>query len=195
MLNKHQTFTVNVGAASLPSLNLLNSDSLRVNKSTNKRGFNFSVDYRFYLAKENKYNAPHGVYIGPYYSYNYFEKKNSWTLTSASGTVYPNVETETSLGIHTVGFEMGYQFILWKRISLDLILAGPGVATYKLKASLGTNLSGEDKEKLFDKINDALADKFPGYSWVIDEGEFESRGATNTTSFGFRYMIQVGFRF
>ena len=76
-----------------------------------------------------------------------------------------------------------------------MILAGPGIASYKLKASLSTNLSEEDKEKFFDALNDALAEKIPGYSRVIEEGDFERSGSTNTTSFGFRYMIMVGFRF
>ena len=64
-----------------------------------------------------------------------------------------------------------------------------------LKASFGTNLSEADKEKLLEKINGALAEKFPGYSRVIDDTEFKTTGVKNTTSLGYRYLVQIGFRF
>ncbi len=195
VLSKHKTFTVNFGQTGFPTLNLIDSDSLKANTLLGQKGFHFSADYRFYLAKENKYHAPRGVYIGPYYSFNYFEKRHSWSLKSTSGGATQSVESKTSLSIHTVGFEMGYQFILWDRISLDMILAGPGVAGYNLKAAIGSNLSDADKKKFFEKLNEALADKFPGYSRVIDEGEFQNQGTAKTTSWGYRYIIQLGFRF
>lgn len=50
-------------------------------------------------------------------------------------------------------------------------------------------------EKFFEALNGALKDKFPGYSAVINEGEFKTNGAASTTTFGFRYMIMLGFRF
>lgn len=195
-VNKHQTFTVNFGVASFPSLGLGASDSLKANSVSENKGFNFSVDYRFYLSKENKYNAPRGIYIGPYYSYNYFEKGHLWTLKSTNGGAPVDVATETSLRFNTIGFEMGYQFVFWNRISLDLVLIGPGIATYNLKAGINTsNLSEADKAKFYEKLNEALADKFPGYAWAIDEEEFQTKGSTNTTSLGYRYVIQLGFRF
>ena len=195
VLNKRQTFSVNFGQTGFPSLNIIGSDSISANAVTDEKGFNVSADYRFYLGKENKHDVPHGVYIGPYYSYNYFEKKHSWAIKSTAGGATQTVESKTSLSIHTIGFEMGYQFIFWDRVSLDMVLTGPGIATYNLEASLGANLSEADKKKFFEKLNLALADKFPGYSVVVDEGEFQKTGSANTTRFGYRYMIQVGFRF
>ena len=76
VLNKHRSFSVNFGQASFPSLEFIDSDSLRANKVDEENGYHISADYRFYLSKENKYDAPRGVYIGPYFAYNYFEKKN-----------------------------------------------------------------------------------------------------------------------
>ena len=194
VINKHQTFSINFGTVGFPSLGIINSDSFKVKTIRDDKGYNLSVDYRFYLAKENKYAAPHGVYIGPYYSYNYFDKKHVWAINSSTG-FNGDVETDLSLKIHTIGAELGYQFILWKRVTLDMILMGPGIASYNLKASLGSNLSAADREKLFEKLNAALADKFPGYNVIINDGDFQKKGTAKTTSFGFRYLIQVGFRF
>jgi len=195
-VNKRQTFSVNFGVASLPSLGIITSDSLQAKGKTDDKGFNFSVDYRFYLSKENKYDAPRGIYIGPYYSYNYFGKTHLWELKSTNGGAPVDVETETSIRFNTVGFELGYQFVFWNRLSLDLVLIGPGIATYNLKASINTsNLSEADKVKFYEKLNEALSEKFPGYSWAVDESEFRSNGSTNTTSLGYRYVVQLGFRF
>lgn len=194
VLNKKRSFTVNFGLTGFPELNIINRDSLRANTVLDNRGFNISADYRFYLAKENKYSAPRGVYIGPYYSYNLFGRKNSWSLTSTSGSNL-QVESDVSLNVHTLGFELGYQFIFWDRLTVDMILLGPGVGWYNLEASLGSNLSSADRGKFFELLNDALAEKFPGYGVLIDEGNFKKTGVDKTTSWGYRYMVQIGFRF
>jgi hypothetical protein len=194
ILNKKSSFSINVGQASFPKFNLFDSDSLVYKDVVSEKGFHISADYRFYLSKINKYEAPRGVYIGPYVSYNYFERKNAWSLTSTGGG-QQLVESTTTLTVANIGFQMGYQFVFWDRISLDMILFGPGVASYKLEATLADNLSEEDRQKLFQYLNDALADKIPGFDLVIDEGEFGKTGTTNTTSAGFRYMVMVGIRF
>lgn len=194
VLNKKHSFTVNFGLTGFPTLDIIDRDSLQANTVLDSRGFNISADYRFYLAKENKYDAPRGVYIGPYYSYNLFGRKLEWLLTSTSGSS-ALVETDLSLNVHTLGFELGYQFIFWDRLTVDMILLGPGVGWYNLKASVGSNLSAADREKFFELLNEALAEKFPGYGYVIDEGNFKRTGVDKTTTWGYRYMIQVGFRF
>lgn len=194
LVNKRQSVSFNFGSTGFPSLNLIGSDSLSSKSNVSNKGYNFSVDYRFYLAKENKYIAPRGIYIGPYYSYNYFNKKNSWTVKTNTGAT-AEVESELALDIHTVGVELGYQFVFWDRVALDLILIGPGVSFYSLKAKLGTNLTTEDQQKLYKALNDALATKFPGYDVAIDDSEFKTNGSSKTTSLGYRYMINIGFRF
>lgn len=195
VVKKNQTFSVNLGQTGFPSLNLISADSLRANSILGEKGFHFSVDYRFYPSKQNKYGAPRGVYLGPYYAYNYFERENSWVLKSSNGGSPQTVNSKTSLSVHNLGFELGYQFVFWNRLSLDMILLGPGIATYNLKTSLGSNLSDADREKFFERINEALEEKFPGYTAVMDEGEFKRSGSANTTSFGYRYLVMIGFRF
>ena len=195
ILNNRRSFSINIGQASFPRLGFINSDSIKANPNVEESGFHISGDYRFYLGKENKYASPRGVYIGPYFAYNYFERKNSLLITSTNGGSPQTVLSETNLTVSSLGFQLGYQFVFWDRLSLDMILAGPGIAAYNLKASLGANLSEADQKKFFEKLNAALADKFPGYNTVFDDGEFESKGSTSTTSLGYRYMVMIGFRF
>ncbi|HEV8273560.1 MAG TPA: hypothetical protein VGQ04_19735 [Chitinophagaceae bacterium] len=195
VLNHRHSFSVNIGTTSFPGSDRRDTDSLKVNDVDNKSGMNISADFRFYLSKENKYAAPRGVYIGPYYSYNNFKREHSWILKSTNGGAPLEVKSELTLNVHTIGFEMGYQFVFWDRMALNMILLGPGISAYNLKASLANNLSQADRERLFEAINDALADKFPGYDVAINQGEFQKKGSTNSTNLGYRYMVQIGFRF
>src|SRR5918993_3137374 len=110
VLNNRRTFSINVGQAGLPTFKFLSADSIQAKSSLGEKGYHISGDYRFYLSKENKYAAPRGVYIGPYFSYNFVERKNGWSLKSTNGGAPQDVVTTTSLTVGGIGFELGYQF-------------------------------------------------------------------------------------
>lgn len=194
-IGKHQSFSVNVGRFAMPRLFSIGTDSIKqINKSTSTSlGLSLSGDYRFYLSKENKYNSPHGIYIGPYFARNSFTR--NFELEANTGKFTGQLDADLKLGITTVGFQLGYQFVFWDRLSLDMVLFGPGLSAYKIKTSLSTTLDAELESELFQKINDALAEKIPGYDLVINPGEFVKTGSYNTTNAGYRYVIMLGFRF
>lgn len=193
ILPNNQSFTVNVGIFSIPEFGGDLADSLGLNTDYKDKGFHFSTDYRFYLKKENKYAAPRGVYLAPYYTYNRLSRENSWNFENEG--VVEKVYTDLTLNIHTIGAELGYQFIFWDRVALDLILIGPGFGFYNLKAEVGTNMDPIKESEFFDKMNQILADKIPGYDKVIGAGDFSKKGTYNAKSVGFRYLIRVGYRF
>jgi len=194
-IGDHQSLAVNIGRFSIPlSLNLINTDSIEdVTKNINSKGFHFSSDYRFYLSKENKYNSPHGIYIGPYVTYNGYSR--DFRLSIDKPSLKADLNANFGFRIASVGFQMGYQFVFWRRVTLDMVLFGPGLAAYKIKTDLSTTLDPEQESELFQKINDALAAKIPGYDLVINPGTYERTGTANTTSFGFRYVVMLGIRF
>jgi hypothetical protein len=196
-IGEHQSISIDAGPLSLPKLSLINlnlNDSfVKVEKGTTEKGYHVSVDYRFYLSTENKFNSPRGIYLAPYYSHNFFERTNTWTLSSSQ--FHGDVSTDFKLTMNCIGGELGYQFVLWNRMAIDLILIGPGVTRYSISTSINTTLDADDKEALLQRINEALANKIPGYSLVIDKTQYETSGNINTTNFGFRYMINIGFRF
>jgi hypothetical protein len=193
-IGNHQSFSVNLGRFSLPQLFNINTDSIEdLTKDVNSKGFHASGDYRFYLSKENRYNAPHGVYIGPYFTYNSYIRY--FDLKASTEAFTGEFNTDISFRVATLGFQLGYQFILWNRVTLDMILFGPGVGAYKVKASLSTNLDPDTESELFQKINEVLQEKIPGYSLAINPGTFEKTGTFNKTGGGFRYVVMLGFRF
>lgn len=191
VFNNNQSFTVSIGKFSIPKFGDELADSLGMNTDYDEKGFHFGFDYRFYLKKENKYEAPRGVYIGPFYTYNYLNRENSWYLDADFEKVFTNIK----FNIHTVGVELGYQFVFWDRMSVDMIMMGPGVGFYGLKTEIGTNLDQAGQEELFQKLNDLLADIIPGYDNLIEPGAFKKTGNFSTVDVGFRYVVRVGFRF
>lgn len=193
VIGKNQSISMNIGQFALGNFGGRISESLELVKNSDDFGINTSIDYRFYLGKVNKYSAPRGVYIGPYYSYNHFERENVWNL---EGDDYQGeIHSDLTLDFHTVGFQLGYQFIFWDRVALDLVLIGPGIANYSAKVGINTSLSPEDETLFFQELNEFLADKIPGYDQVIEPGEFERKGSFNTTTAGFRYLIHLGYNF
>ena len=193
VVKENQSFSINIGRFALDKFGGRISDALELKENNKDFGLNTSVDYRFYLGSVNKYSAPRGVYIGPYYSFNHFKRENTWELNGESHQ--GEVNSELSFNIQTVGFQLGYQFVFWDRIALDLVLIGPGIANYSAKLGLDTSMSAEDEALFFDAINGFLSDKFPAYDQVIEPGEFEKKGSFNTTTAGFRYLIHLGYRF
>lgn len=194
VLNPRQSVSVNFGQAGLPKYLVIETDSFTLGNDLKSSGFNFSADYRFYLKKENKYMAPRGVYIGPYYSYNLWKRENSWDYTGSSNDK-KLVTTNTDFSLHTIGAELGYQFVFWDRLALDLVLIGPGVGFYDIKAKAEGNLTEEERKQLLDALSDLLQQKFPGMDYVLADQEFNANGRIRMTSVGFRYLIHIGFRF
>jgi hypothetical protein len=193
VIRPHQSFTINMGRFSLPKFVDPDLDSVSLQRETSDKGFTVAADYRFYLRKENKYSAPRGVYIGPYYAFNAFNRTNTWIVQTDNGP--ENVETKINLNMNMVGGQLGYQFVIKNRLALDLILMGPGVWFYNLNTNMTTTLDEADQEKLIQKINEMLAAKLPGHEITIPTGEINKSGSIRTSTAGFRYIIHIGFRF
>ena len=192
IVNHKQSFAIGVGSFSLPKLRDVDFGSeYNVVSTSDNGGLNISGEYRFYQSKVNKYDAPRGVYIGPYAAFN----KTHRSMTMTSTGVVGQFDAGYEFRVATVGLQLGYQFVFWERVSLDMILMGPGLSGYSLKTTLSTTLDPDKEEELFQKINDAIAARFPGWDQVIAPGEMHKNDTFKTTSAGFRYMVMLGFRF
>ena len=193
IVGPNQSFSVNFGRVTLPNVTNVDLDSIDIDQNENRSGVNFSFDYRFYLPRENKHTIPHGLYIGPFYSYNHFDGKTHWTHITDQGT--SNINTDTKLNIHTIGFEMGYQFVLWERLTLDVLVVGPGFGFYDLHAKINGTVDAETKKHLFRGVKQLVTQKFPGMNAVFSDEEINSNGTLEKNTWGYRYLVHVGFRF
>src|SRR5450432_3297965 len=107
-VTKHESFSVEAGFVQFPSLfKGVLPGVIFSGGTSSKGGFKLGADYRFYLAKENKYQPPHGLYVGPYFAYYHFTGDHSLMIEDtavAKGTL----QLKTALSIPSLGAQMGY---------------------------------------------------------------------------------------
>jgi hypothetical protein len=194
ILKKNQSFSINAGPVALARFREENlRDDFFLKDDTKNNGFNFSADYRFYLGKENRYAAPRGIYIGPYLSYNKFHRESVWTFNDSSMQVR-QANTMFDGKVFSFGAELGYQFVLWKRLALDFALIGPGVGFYRMDLDVSSNLSTAQKQNLREQVRGKL-DQFPGVNYLLSDKHFDTEGTIKTWALGYRYIVHVGYLF
>lgn len=193
-INAHQTAAVTGGYMELPQLLNVNLKDIDIRKNVSQSGYMFGGEYRFYLARENKYAPPHGLYIGPYVTYYHFDNKRNLSVRDSAGNPL-DLTLKTSISNFNIGFELGYQFILAKRISLDFILIGPSIANYTAKFKLDGNIDPESAQFYNQELAEALINRFPLLNKLFENKEVDVQGNGNVWAPGFRYAIFVGYTF
>lgn len=185
----YQSWGITAGYQQFPPLGSL--DNVNVTRETSASGLKIGGEYRFYLLKENKYRAPRGVYLGPYTSFHNYANNRSIEINNNG--VLENAELSTDLNILNIGVQLGYQFVINNRWTIDLVFIGPSVSNYSFKANLeGTTV---DLDEITNEVVLALIDRFPGFGELINEGELASNGKVNYWGAGYRYQFQIGYHF
>lgn len=192
VLKNNHTISVQAGYEEAPFTALL--DSTRLEKDIKKSGWSVTADYRFYLKKENKHAAPRGIYLAPFMSYHYFNNERSMELQTETGTFEPAV-LDSKISLYSIGGEIGYQFIIKNRWSIDLILLGPSVTNYNVKMNLTGNIPDQELNDDLQEIMSGMLDNYPFIGDLLDDNTAEANGRVNTWDMGFRYSIHVGFCF
>ena len=198
----NQSFSLNAGflAFSPSTKKLARSDSLNsiygLEQSRDNKGFSIAADYRFYLRKENKYPAQRGIYVGPYVAVYNMESTNTVVKTDDFGA-NTAVGLQTNFLVLNIGAELGYQFVIKNRITIDLILAGPSLSRYRLRMKGAGQLMIDDPDvsDALKALKDILINQYDWLAPLFDGEAVEVTGTTSTWSGGMRYVIQVGFRF
>jgi hypothetical protein len=192
LVNKNQSFSIDLGTYGLPNL-ISASDSISLSGQSKNKGFHVAADYRFYILSENKYAPPRGLYFGPYYSYNQLSRQNAWQFNTSN--YMGNANAGLDVHINTFGVEMGYQVVLWERLAVDLIAVGPGIAEYSIKTNIQTDLSSEKRNELLGVIANSLKQILPGSNDYLNSTKYREASGISTWAIGYRYIVQVGFRF
>jgi hypothetical protein len=187
----NQSFAVTAGYQEFPRTSTLGS-RIAVKEDNTRYGLKFGGEYRFYLAKENKYKAPHGVYIGPYFTFHQF--KNGRTIEVDNNGTLEEASLTTKFQILNVGFQLGYQFVLNNRWAIDIVFIGPSISNYRFKATLDGNYTFDTGDIQNEVVLD-LIDRFPLLGEVIDEKEASTSGKLDVWGYGYRYQLQIGYHF
>ncbi|MBX2964403.1 MAG: DUF3575 domain-containing protein [Cyclobacteriaceae bacterium] len=187
----NQSFVVTAGFQQFQPFTRFGQNIL-VTSEANSSGFRVGGDYRFYLKKENKYLAPRGVYVGPYFTYHTFSNDHNIEVNN-NGTP-ENGSIAMDLNVGNIGVQLGYQFVLNNRWTIDLVFIGPSVSHYEAKIGIDGNFTIVPDE-IAGQLIDALIDRFPGFKELVETGEVTSNGKMDTWAYGYRYQIQVGYHF
>ena len=194
VLNARHSFSVNTGRLALPSLLPVSDSAAYSWKNVNhNRGWSVAADYRNYFTKRNKFAIPDGLYWGPYATYYYFDNNTGIQLTESGQ--YIDADVQTYVHMLMVGVELGYQAVFADRWTVDMILAGPGLGFYSLDMSLSASSDIDSDDPYIEGAYDALSGMFPGLGKLISDEELRSTGRGSTWGMGFRYVVQVGYRF
>lgn len=191
VLKPNRTFSITAGYQEFPRSSSLGSN-IAVKEDQKKTGLKFGAEYRFYLSKENKYAAPRGIYMGPYFAYHRFSNERVIEVDN-NGTPEEAI-LNTKFNILNIGFQLGYQFVISNRWTIDLVFIGPSVSNYKFKATLGGDYTF-DTDDIQNEIILDLIERFPMLEEVIDEKEASSSGRLDVWSYGYRYQLLVGYHF
>jgi hypothetical protein len=197
-LSKYRTFSITAGVLKFPSLGLLDLQNLGFRDEKNSSGFTLGGDYRFYLQKENKYMAPHGIYLGPYVNYFSFSNGRNAIYTDSSGA-QSNITLTTKLSLLNIGIELGYQFVLWDRLTIDFTIIAPSITSYVAYLNLGGNIDDAHKGQINQEILQAIINHFPALNKLISDKSISFSGTANSRSAvwapGLKFSLFLGYRF
>jgi len=187
----NQTFCISGGYEEFPDI-IGASSRTNVKDNLSKSGFKAGAEYRFYLKNENKYLAPRGVYIGPYLSYHDFYNKREIEV-DVDG-IKETAILKTDFSIFNVGFQLGYQFVISNRLTLDFVLVGPSISNYRANMKMEGDFTF-DKEDVENEILLKMLDRFPMLDELLTNIEVTSQGTFDSWSYGWRYQFLIGYHF
>lgn len=176
-----------------PVLLNFKSDKLNLKDNVNKSGYTLGLEYRFYLKKENKYAPPHGVYIGPYATYYHFHNERNVSLKT--DLTNADIKFVSNINIANLGIQIGYQFIIAKRFSIDLVMFGPALSLYHFDIQLQSTTNSGDLSQEEQDILDNIAENAPILGELLSGSKLSTDGRADIFAGGFRYAIQVGYCF
>jgi hypothetical protein len=193
LITKDQSLVLQAGYLAFPNL----LDDTMLNLITfydrNRSGVNLAFDYRYYPFARNRRPAPDGLYIGGYISYYGLKSTNKFNILYTS--IDQQGATDMNVKIANVGFELGYQFIFWKRFSLDFLLFGPSYSMIATNINISGNLDPEQVQNIDQEIIDKLLSRFPHLGTVFSDNGFQYSGRETQFSALLRYSLSLGVHF
>jgi hypothetical protein len=193
ILNNKQSMTFSLGYLEFGQL--AGDTIARLVKITDrqKQGVNFSFEYRFYLTKHNSRPIPDGVFLAPYFSFYGYSFSNGFDVIGSIEQDFARLNGQ--FYCFNVGGALGYQFVLWKRFTVDFVLIGPATSYYGGKINIKGQLDGQNVKEINEDLYNKIKAKYPMIDGVILDKSFKKDGTIDLFSVGFRYLIQFGFHF
>lgn len=176
------------GKKGLVNLSGINTEQIKTNDIFYS-GFKIVPEIRYYLNKTQQYSLD-GFYFGAYLKYTRYYSNLYGTYIDKKEHEFI-IDSDATLQIVTMGFEIGYKLALNKRWNLDFIIAGPGAGFHKYQLKNNTNLPNQFYEELADAL-----EKYSLYDFINSDIKFDLKKARADFLFpAFRYGFSVGYTF
>lgn len=187
----YQSVSVSLGYEQIPTL-LDITPTVHVREDLGRGGYKLGAEYRFYLKSENKFLAPHGLYIGPYVSYHQFNNKRDISV-EVSG-VEEVAQLETDFAILNLGVQLGHQFVINNRWTIDVVTVGPAISNYRATMKLNGSFTF-NKGEVENAILLKMLDRFPLLDELLTNKTVSSQGKYDEWAYGWRFQFMVGYHF
>jgi hypothetical protein len=191
LVKPNQSFVIQAGFLGIKPLFNDSAGGLMDIRRVSGFGLNLAFDYRFYLLRRNQFPAPDGLYLGPYLSYYGFKFKDEYSY-NLSDTMNQSGSYSSAYNLVNLGISLGYQFIFWKRLSVDLLIFGPSLTYFTSTWEVTGDMSKEDEEALLHKIKEKFNEELPLLVPFVQPNQ--GQRAVSLRMF-FRYSISIGFHF
>lgn len=190
----NQSISLNIGYLEKSPMTDKDGIPIKIFDQSARGGLDISLDYRFYFKNRNKYPAPDGVYWGPYTAYYGIWQDASLNIMD-NNVVTNTVHYSGKFQVFSLGLQIGYQFIIKDRFSIDLVLVGPSYSYYDLQLNLKFNNTININDPFYEDLMNYLQDNSSFLSEFIKNQSFSANGRLNLNYIGFRYAIQFGYHF
>lgn len=155
-------------------------------------GYSFTPEIRYYL-KTCEPSLLEGFYAGLYFRYTNYGTDVDFGYFP-EGSLAQFYDANISLSEVGGGLQLGYQLMLWERLSIDFMFFGPRWSNYNIVYEFDQNVSEEFLNDLSDYINEVI-DRF-GFDYEVELKQSGEKRASNTFSFAnVRFGIGIGFAF
>ena len=193
LLKNNQSIAFQAGYLVFPNLLQDTVAGLIEIKDRSRKGVNLALDYRYYAFKRNTRPAPDGLYLGGYLAYYGFKFKNTFDILHVSADKEGTMDG--MMNFANLGVELGYQFVFWKRMTVDILLFGPSLSLYNGTFNISGNLDPEQIENIDEELVEKLLEKCPYLGAIFSTEDLQFTGKKTEIDVGFRYSISVGFHF
>jgi len=194
VITPHQSISVNVGYLEKPPFIDGNDNPVYLFKESSNWGMDVTLDYRFYFKNRNKRLAPDGVYWGPYMAYYSLNFKGQSEIKE-NNVVGNTIGVEMGVNMLSLGAQIGYQFVIADRFTVDLIFMGPSYTRYNFNFQFNSETKLDKDNEFYKEIMSIIEKSYPLAEDVLDGKKITGSGNLDFNFFGFRYVIQVGYRF
>jgi hypothetical protein len=195
VLKNNQTISLNVGYLEMAPRVNSEGETVQLFGDVKRGGFDVSLDYRFYFKGRNKYPAPDGLYWGPYTSIYNLTFEGASNVFDDQGNQINTVGMDMGLTMYSLGAQLGYQFIIKDRFSIDLMLMGPSFTRYAFKMNFDAAVALDPDDPFYIGLEKLLSTLVPGSEIILDGAEFSATSNTKFSYVGFRYGLQLGYVF